>query len=407
MTTLMELLRKNYQRPVRKCYLKRRYVDNTYEADWVRIDTKEGGLVTKWGQASYSINSDPGNITDFIVTGVSMQFKNTSGFWAKENNNFSYFYDDTTYIRVLSLIKIEAGYYDEDGNEVGVENVFEGFVSSITLNQNETASVKCLSYLSIFTRYHINDLSLSGNMLVSEIYESIHNQAKITKYLPYVAPNPFIDVTINTEELSGNYWEVLKKIAYLSNSIPLLEGSIFKLVPRTESETIAFDFLGRGTSGDDIYGINEYDDEGSERVRLHWIEKDGAIEKKSTNPTYLARYLGEPQEIDLVALVNTDDKNDLLTAQLAQWESPKPILAFETRFLVNLVGLLDKITVTVTGRNVVSNSGLWGEAVWNDGRVWGKQGGSIVIPSNYEWLVTSVSSNLDNWKTKIKCEVIN
>jgi hypothetical protein len=114
------------------------------------------------------------------------------------------------------------------------------------------------------------------------------NQTKITKYIPYVAPDIDVNPTISdTSTVEGTYWEVIKKLAFKCNAIPLVYCSSFQLVSRTVAGTSVWDFRGKGSANSDIYKINSYDDEGADRVRVLWVVENSAVTAISSDPVLL------------------------------------------------------------------------------------------------------------------------
>ena len=411
MTTLPNLIRRNYQRPVRKLNIKRKKIDGTYDALWTRIDNyKSIDRVISWGSGGYEVNNDPGQISTYEITSLVMTLKNDDNLFNIESDSNSFWYDEFTYIRNLSKIQIVAGYFDDDGTEIGVVPVFEGILEKPTINPDGTVSITALSYLSILQQYDYSDLGLSGQDPVSSIINAIMNQTKITEFIPYIASVPDQDVAIDVTKISGTYWNVIKTLAYVSNSIPILENNVWAFKKREIGVSSVWDFAGGGSSkGDEIYDILSYDEEGAERAAVYWknSESGSSLTAISTSSLLLTRYLNNSYEIDLSMLKHNSEKQDVLNANLNLWEVPKPIIEFSCRMMVDQVSPLDMITIEYPGRYNRSNSGdgfIWGAWTWGDGSLWGKLEGGINIFSGVNWMITKVMHDFDSWQTTIKCE---
>jgi len=412
MTTLANLIKRNRQRAVRRCYIKRRlYADGTFEASWQRVDNYNNkDRVISWGSGAWEVNNEPGQIPSFEATSLTMVFDNNDGNFNIESDTNSFWHDSFTYIRPLSKLKIEIAYLDDDGSEVGTADSFEGIIEKPEIKGDGTVRISVLSYITILQQYDISDLSLAGSAPVSTTVNAIMNQSKITNFIPYVASNPDQNVTVDRTLLTGTYWKVIKDLAFKSNSIPVLIGSVFNFKVRTVGVSSAYDFIGTGAgSEDDIFEILSYDDEGRDRVRVFWKNSEsGASETAtSTNSVLLTKYLGSPQEIDLTVLTSSSQKQDVLDAQLAEWENPKPVLEVSTRFLANLVDPLDKVTFRILGRfnrSETGDGGYWGSGTWGEGSRWGRLEGGINILSGVNWMATKVENNFDEWKSTIKAE---
>jgi hypothetical protein len=411
MTSLANLIRRNYQRPVLKLNIKRKKVDGTYDASWTRIDNYNAiDRVISWGSGGYEVNNDPGEIPNYEITSLTIKLKNDDNLFNLESDVNSFWHDEYTYIRNLSKIQIEAGYLDDDGSEVGTATVFEGILQKPTINTDGTANITALSYLSVLQKYDYSDLSLTGTGTISSVINAIMNQSKITEFIPYVASVPDQDVTVDKTLVSGTYWDVIKTLAYVSNSIPVLNNDTWEFKKRDIGVSSAWDFSGGGSSrGDEIYDIISYDDEGADLAAVYWVnsETGSSLTAISTSSTLLTRYLNNPYEIDLSMLTSESEKQDVLDANLNLWEIPKPTIEFSCRMMVDQVIPLDKITIDYPGRYNRSSTGdgfIWGAWNWGDGSLWGKLEGGINIFSGVNWMVTKVIHDFDSWKTIIKCE---
>jgi len=412
MTALTDLIQLNKHRPVRKLYIKRRLISGSYEGSWVRIDRwhKEQDVVIDWGSVSINIDEQPGIIGAYDVSGLTMMVNNNDGFFNIETYDNSIWYPDTTYLnRRYTKIKIETAYLDSSDAEVGAVSDFEGFIDNILISEDGLATLGILSYQSIFTKYPISDLSLTGSMTAEAVITAICNQAKITTYMPYVAPNTSYNYTISdTSLLEGTYWDILQELAYKSDSTIFLNGSVFKVVPRTAG-SVVWNFKGSGSDEpNDIFSVTEYDDEGIGKVRVYWKEEDGATFAKSSDATLLLKYLSEPELVDLTNIA-AGNKQGILDALLTKWEANRPIISFDCKYLLNQIDLLDKLTIEIRGRispELGAGGFRWGSWTWDDGSVWGTEVGGIIIGSGTEWMTTQIVKDFQNWRMSIRAEKV-
>ncbi len=411
MATATQLIRRNKQRPIRRAYIDRRlFSDGSYEGTFTRLDNyRSKDRVLNWGSASYQINNTPGKISSFEVSSYQITFRNEDGLFNRESDSNSYWNDAETYIRQFSKIKIEAGYIDEDGAEVGVTNVFEGVIDKIIISEDHKARISVLSYQTILQRFNVEDLSFAGTGTVNSIVDAIMNQSKITQYIPHVAAAADQNITIDKTKLSGTYWDVIKNLASFSNSIPFLVGTTWAFKPRTIGVSSVYDFKGTGTTGpDDIFKIMKYDDEGADRVRTNFVDSFSGLTSATSDTALLKRYLSEPETVDFEAINTNGDRQTVLDAVLGEWENPKPTVEFSTRFLLSEVEPLDKITIEILGRLTQQSNGFrWGQWTWGDGSVWGGLVGSINILSGSEWMVTRIKKDFNTWQCIIKAEKVS
>lgn len=409
MTTVQDLIRRSSQNPVRRVYIKRRtQPDGAFEGSWFRIDNylnKE--RIIDFNSVSIEIDHQPDTIADFNVSGYTLRTNNEDGAFNSELDPNSIWFSEADYLnRKYTKLKLECGYLDSDNSEVGVVDVFEGLIERITIRTTGLATITVLSYQNLLQRYDISDLAMTGTKTVNDIVTLIMNQSKITDYIPYVVPTALVNSNVESDQLSGTYWDVLKRLAVLSNSIPFLRASEFKFVPR-DAGSVVFDFKTLGVDGfDDLYSLNNYDDEGAGKIRVYWNESSSNIIVQSSDTLLRKKYLAEPANVSFDELTDDGQKRTLLLSLLRTWERPKPVISFTTRFMLNELEPLDSITIEYIDLATISeNNAKWGDNTdWGDGTKWGKQRGVINIPSSVEWMVTKVNHDLQNWRTIITAE---
>jgi len=420
MASLSQLIRKNHHRPIRRCYIKRRDLSGNYESSWTQVDIwKNRDRVINWGKISIEINHQPNKISTFNVSNLTMVFDNSEGHFNSETFPNSIWYGYLN--RKFTKLKIDCGYLDEDGTEVGVANIFEGIIDRVFIGEDQRARVVVLSYQTILNKYDILDLSLAATeRYVEDLHGDIMNQSKITKFIPYVAATPGIsNVTIaDPSALTGSYWDVLLYLAQVSNSIPLLVGSAWSFTSREASVSSQWDFKGFGADDQpDIFKIYTYDDEGADKVRLRFQEKDGTTVAISSDTTLRLKYLADADgsEVEYVDLtdVKSTDKQSVLNSLVDYWEHPRPTIEFGTRMLINILKPTDKITIEIiqktspsTGVYVIGVSKLGTIANGGDSHVLVKKIGAINISSGEEWMVVKIVKDIHTWSSRIKAEKI-
>lgn len=438
MPTINQLIDRDYHTPVRKIFIKRRLVDTgTYEADWVRIDNfKNKNRVVDFGSGSQEIDHQPGDIANFEVSEYSITFDNSEGLFNVESDGNSIWNPEFTFLnRKLTKLKIETGYLDDrrppgfiwnqfkwnDGSkwggsiERGVENVYEGVIEKVVISESQKAVVTVVSYQFVLTKFPITDLSAiftapaTQFATITDTVRDILNQPKITEFFPFVEAVPGEDVIIDRSLLTeGTYWEILKDLAKKSNSIISVVGDSIEFKERKPSTFIVKEFFGNGSKRPrNIFNIDQYDDEGADRVRVFWKELDGDLTAKSTDPLLLAKYLSDPEEVDLSEITTDEEKQSVLDALLAEWEKNKPTISFPTKFLINQIKPLDRITIDIPGHYVAINGGfIWNQWKWNDGSKWGQHIGAIKINPSSQYVVTRVTKNVNDWSFNVKAERI-
>lgn len=406
-TAIQDLIRENAQRPVRKCYIKRKSIAGVYETDWYRVDIIDGvSQVKTWGSVSLEIDAEQGRIGKFSLGNLTMAFRNDTGAFNNENDARSLWYGYLN--RKYTKLKIECGYLDEDNTtEVGMAVVFEGVIDYVKTSDDQTASVRVLPYTSILKAYDISDLSLTGKKSINTIVNAIMNQTKITDFIPYVASaaQENVDIT-DTSLITGNYWKVLTDLALKSASIPLLNASAWTFTGRTASVSSVFDFEGRGyAANSDIIAISSYDD-GDTKTVIRWLVTGTNLEAITTDPVLLLKYLGNTETLTLDDVDTTPQKQGIIDELLALWQYPKQVIEFKTRFFINQIKPTDRVTIRIKGQYTPENTLIWGGNAWGDGSVWGTRIGSIILDSQTPFMVTKISKNISDWVTQITAEEI-
>ncbi|MCP4178082.1 MAG: hypothetical protein GY756_09970 [bacterium] len=414
MSTATELIRSSRQEPVRKCYIKRRNLDGSYESTWRQVDFSDGiNRVVNWGNISIEIDATTNIINDFTISNLSMKFSNRDGAFSVETDSRSLWFGYLN--RKYTKVKVEAGYFDTDSEtEIGVVSIFEGVINSVKTNSKNITTINVFSYQSILKKYDVVDLGLSGTRSISYIVDAILNQSKIQEYFSSITISPDQDKNVaNTEDLEGDYWSLLVELSFISNSVIIVDIASISFQDRTPGVSSVWTFTGVGVPISntelDIIDFLDYDDEGADKVRVHWIaEGNTSISAKSTNATMLAKYLGEPEIINLDKIATTPEKQAIVNALLSEWgTTARPFVAFRTRFMLNFISPFDRINIDAPGVSLIlDNVGIYDITAYDDDTVYDGLVGSINISSNINWFVEAVIKDIENWTTTIKARQI-
>jgi hypothetical protein len=398
-------------------FIKRRLYNDTYESYWKRVDVVNGdSQVIDWGSVSYGIDADPSSdISAFDLSSITLKMVNRTGFWNKETQYGSFFYPQDTYLtRTLSKIKITAAYIDREDYEISDTVIFEGFIESVVVSEDQTATIKAMSYLYILKQYAISDRAYTNTTkTVSYLVNDILSMSKISQFFTIDTITPAYNTSIaKPHELTGNYWDVLQRLALLSGSVivcswdTLSTSSTQKIsfVPRTPATIPAWTLYGQGYVDADVYSTTNYDDEGAKRIVTRWEEENGVEYAETTNTDLKKKYKTRLFRVNLDVVLNSD-KPLILNTLLSIWEQPKPGIVFRCRFLLNYVKVGDRVTYYAKGE-INDSTPVWGQGVWGQG-VWWKPTGSLIFSGGRDFYVTEVSHNLSDWTTTLRCEIIS
>ena len=158
----------------------------------------------------------------------------------------------------------------------------------------------------------------------------------------------------------------------------------------------------------DIISVLQYDDDGAERVRTHWECSGDPIEliiSESSDDNILLKYVSEVESVDMSFLKDDTQRQLALDYLLARWETPRPVIEIETKFMGSVVTLLSKVTFNIrgdvlpqTGRFVLDVSKIDGADVLC------KELGGVISDPSYEWMVVRIYENLNDFTMRIKAE---
>ncbi|GBR74579.1 hypothetical protein NO1_1730 [Candidatus Termititenax aidoneus] len=410
---LIDLIRRPNFKPIRRCYIKRRLTNGIYEPEWVLISQISGvNTVSKWG--SYSIKTEEtetGDIGEFSISQLTMEFKNDDGKFNWENDNRSLWYGYLN--RKFTKIRIETAYFDFDlGAEVGNTVIFEGLVDKVTGGDNQKASVVCIGYQDVLHKIDIRSAwpgVVPLTIMASELVALMLGNARVMEFFEVGSINLGVDYKIKVREgntflLTLTFWHNLKMICKKSSSIPLIIGNKLYVQDSNAGSELPFIFNGVGSGQNiDIYKIDQ-DQEGADKVRVWWKVKDTSIEAKSTDPILLLKYLDSPEEVDLSEVDTTTEpyKQSIVQRLLTKWQYPIPTVTLEVRYMNGIVWPLHKARINNAGLFTETEDGFfWNGWIWDDGSKWNGLSGAVSIFPDQLWLVDKVTYDVDKWKTSL------
>jgi len=410
MATATQLQRSHLQRPIRALYIKKRLLtDNTFDSEWTRIDNFGGrDRIVRWGSFTKSINSTPTDIGNYNLTAINMEWINDDGIFSIENTGASLWSIDdlgNVYARFLSRIKIEVSYRDTDNTEKGLQNIFEGFIYKVMINNDTTLSVTLISYLYLLQNIDISRISITSTN-VSGILNDIFSDETIAKVMNFSTFDADNDVEIDTSLLAGSVWAVIKELCKISNAVPVLNEDTLSIVNRKrDNNTIDFSFRGLSGRGENsnILGISGYDDDGIDRlVNYFYDTSDTDVFSQIQDDLRSNKAFDQSIGLDLSIVNNDTDKKALLNTLLREFSKEKPSLMMRTTFcgtFVDVVSLID-----IEYHNVSCSSATWGAFKYGDNVEWGEYMGGIKIDPGSKWFITSLTNDIDNFTSSIKAE---
>lgn len=436
MPSVKDIVTADVIRPNFKLFIKRRLVNDTYEADWQRVDVLEGrDTVMDWGAVSYSIDTIPSsNSPGTDIPSLNLKVTNFTGFWNAETKAGSFFYPSGTYLtRAMSKIRVTVALQQDDGKEYAETVMFEGFIEEVKTAENQSATIKCISYVAILKQYSVKDLAFTAvPATASTLLSNILLQSKITQFFNIKSITLKVDPIItDPSALQGDYWQVIQELVQLSASCILFNCAIgggfiwgqfvwgemganwgaspetakmgLYIRPRDVAGTITWALKGMGNNKADVMDATQYDDEGAGRVVTRWEEDGGTLYAETASSILKSKYKVKPLAVRLDK-VASGSRQAVLNALLDVWEDPKPSIRLKCKFLMNYVKVGDNVTYQTYGIQDQKNPPIWGQFTWGE-FTWTSPRGSVIFQGDTLFFVTDVSHDFKNLTTDLRLEI--
>jgi hypothetical protein len=395
----LSLFRSGNVTGVRKLSIKRKNIDGSFENEFIEITKVNGkNIVIDWGVVEQTI--DTPFLGDFNISGVTLQVSNLDREFNVETDPKSIWFGFLN--RGNTKLKIDVGYF-QVGREASISTVFEGIIDKITINDKGTATIKCLSYLSILNKNNISDLNLTGVKTSGQIINLIFNQDKISEFITLGTISFDNNVNIDTSTLSGTYLDVIKFIALITNTIPkLINFNVFEMIVREPVDNVFFDFFGSGSGNkSDIISINKYDQENQEDVFIKIDDSSSSLSSETSSSTQKLKYQTRVKTLSLTPVNTSLEKQQVLDRTLTEYQYNRQRIQFKVPLIISLVGINDRISIKKLGKFAPDNGMIWDSFNWDDGIVWGDYLGAINLTGEENFLVKSLRKDLQNWQTTI------
>lgn len=439
-----KLISNNNSLVFRRAYVKRKSASTgLYETSWQEI-TKD---VKKWG--SININTDVDRIGRVSFSGTNLVMQNMEGKYNPNSNTFSMWYGYADMQR--SLVKIEAGFYDQfeipgQKNHVVTEvipsdpTIFVGILSgAINVSDDNEITLPIKPLNQVFRDYLAADLTGytaagPGLLGTSENFiDMIWNQTDGSSNFVF---RPFFNNTLSYWQVSigsGSYptypmltgsvsqigdvsvWEVLEKMAEAENFIPYIDrtGS-FRWRPKEADSISSFKFYGLGIFngynkfGHTIKKIDSYGEKISDyynRVTVSYLSSGvsafvatgTALAVSGSNDVWnLGR---RPYTVDNDYIGNSTTAQSVANSLLTELSSRSSSINFSTSFIPHL-DLLNRVTVSYDAADISVLNSLWDTADWDTVFTWDPGRGDAINLTEQQFKIISININLDNLETR-------
>lgn len=371
---------------VRNIYVKRRIVDDTYEAlyqdikDLIPRNVNTADVVQG---VSYAIPNDSTNFGVITAANATFVFENIYGEVSGEDFPASIF---VGYLRHRSLIKIEDGYIDPESNTPVVTTSFEGLIDDTLCetsfdNQEKIVAIDLLT--SKLKQYQKGDFSnFVGANLKDVIYE-LMNRSEFTNFFSVSLANinPGVNITVanfNTYEADTTFLEFIQNLS-IGHSIAYLKNGVFYYSAIEAAPTVSINFLEQPERKINFRNYNS----GGKRVydKVYW---DGT----SLNYTLPDRIYNNQLTIDIKAVTDTTQRQTILNYLGIRFSQKRPWFELTIPYLPILF-LLDRITIQRQG-NIVPGSFQMDVSLMGVSTYFYRPIGAIIISGSDNWIIREI-----------------
>lgn len=368
----------------RRAWVKRRSaVTGQFEANWQNVTQ----YVEKWGSLTHAID----DARPFKVrhNGATLVVRNDEGKFNHHSNLSSMWYGYM--VRDRSLVKIEAGYIDDAGNEVPYEPIQGIFVMDDELAnsaEKDSVALKCSSLQSIFDSIKAAELpGMDVTMTASELFTKIKNHTDgsgVAIFQQFISAGAWTIPTttnyywFNTDSAlqQDSTWTVMEKVAEAENMVVLVNrtGGIELTTRAARTTTSVFAFQGQGFRKQNVIKLTEQKDaihKTFATFRLKWVDSmsDSAYVSAGTttvvSPTNVPWQTGNNiYSFENYYVANTATAQLIVNALQADFSVLKKEYEIDATFVPELE-LLDPVTLGYHSYDL-SNSPLWDTVYWDD-----------------------------------------
>ena len=399
--TISEHIKKPMQIKYVRAYLAPRNLENEYD-DYINVTRFV--VDNRLGDYERSIDSNDFDIGFFEESSLSIGFDNSE---AKFTEGYGYF-DNKIVDR--SKLKIVAGFHDTDDLVPEYEVTFEGIIDDRGTSldaQTETAVFTVLSYSSIVGRLRTDPGAVTNGQSFSTALFNLLNRSEITSLLTVDADNiePKVDLTIDDASwFTGKQLKSsLEGILLASNSVMKITDNTIYITSRQESDTVRFQFWGKGSPRpsniESIKNFNNGQKRVITRVQINSTTTVDAIDE------ILERYGSQIKTLDIGFIDDEATIESIANDILEEFQYPKRELELTTDFLSNEVELLDMVTIDNQGTIVEASPSKYGQAVYGTAKYTRRRGG-VKIRQNVGFKILGISHDYQQYSTTLKLREI-
>jgi len=455
--SLQNQVSKSFNKIFRRCFIKRRQNDGTYESEWQDVSK----YVKKWGKIRREIDSS--RLSKFRFRGMTLVMQNEEGTFNPWTNDASLWFGFSDIQR--TLFKIEAGYLEQtqgaDGIWINTEYpstaewdmghwdsakwddqaiAFTGIIyGNIAISTKNEVALPIQPVTEVFRQYSARNIGgYNDSLTASKFIELVRDHTDGSSnyvFRPFfgdtttnweIATTTSIFANLNTstaDDVRDNtVWKVMEKLSEAENHVPFI-GRDGKFIFKDRADittTIAWEFHGQGTFnrtyGHNIIDIRNFAPKPNKyysRVSLKWKDANTTTsfeirESTLTVGNSTAWIFGERT----FAFTNTWIQTATVAQTLAQtlfddYSSLKQEINVIAPFTPEL-DILDLVSVTYDASPTLEEN-LWDVRDWaadntstSTDLIWDANTGEALKLSAEEFKIISVEDDLDKFRTIVQ-----
>lgn len=401
----------------RRLEIKRRQTaDGLFEPNWLNITS----YVKDWGGLDRSI--DDVRLNKFRNSGFSVRVRNDSGAFNLESNINSLWNGYLT--RQLTLVRVQAGYYDTSGAELPTDSTLGIFLMDQEMptdSDSNEVSMNCSSLQSVFDNVRATEIgglttaTLTSGDVIARIRDHTDG-AGLFVFRQFITSTAWTIQTgttnyynLTSTSLDGlSTWELMVKLAEAEAFALMIkmDGGIEFRDRSARTTTSAFSFYGQGFPRPNVIKISNFReavDKYYTYFRFKWSELDTTTSYVSAgtvtavSPTNIAWRSGSRSlEFDNEFVMTSTAAQTIVNNVFSQLGSVGVEAVLTTKFIPQLE-LLDPVDLSFHSYDL-GNKTLWDVAIWDTDN-WSAEGENFDFDS-LGLKIISVRHDLANFKSE-------
>lgn len=422
------IIDKEIERPTptvfRRAYIKRRLnTTGKYESSWQNISN----YVKRWG--TFDITIDDVRLNRFTESDLTLIVRNDEGKFNPENSQSSLWYGYLT--RYRTLIKIDAGYVQDDGVEIPTSSTQGLFLldGEIKINSvSNEASLHCLGLTQMFKDMDASQVTgIINTLTASEVVAKIRDHTDgatnfifreiltSTSWSIQATTNPFYFNT--TTALQGtSVWDLMNMLAEAEGYVLSLkrDGS-FEFRDRTARTTTSqFSLYGEGFPRPNVIQMNwriEAIDKYFSMIRVKYLQPDTTASFRQYGTTTVIdssstawKYGLKELEFENIYISDTATADAIIANLYNSFAVMKQEIEVVTKFIPHLE-ISDRVDLNWNSYGIASRR--WDLEDWAsdaaaaqfDGLSWDPETGENFDLNAFNMKILSKKTNLDDFTT--------